>query len=248
MRAACFLFCSLLCAAGGARADTVSLYVMEVAPMSTRRGPGHGVVGEIVLEAMRRAGIAPQLQYPPNNRAIVTVQLPTSRDLLIIPLARVPEREAQFTWIAPLYKVERAFFTTAGKIDSYEQARRQLRSIAVARGTVTPVLLRAERFDPRQIYEISDNDNVPRMLLAGRMDAWFGPVEQMRVYLRALGGRGKVIEGAPVGTTDNYLACSRRCDPALVARLRQQIARMEHDGTIRAIRARHAAQGAGPGS
>jgi len=239
MRRAC-LVAALLLAAGGVRADSVPLYVMEVPPMSTRNGPGHGVVGDIVLEAMRRAGIGAQLAFPPNNRAIVTVQLPASRNLLIIPLARVPEREAHFTWIAPLYKVERAFFTTGARIDSYAQARAQLHSIAVARGTVTPLILRAAQIDPQHIHEISDNDNVPRMLLAGRMQAWFGPVEQMRVYLRGVERRDEVVEGAVVGSTDNYLACSRQCDPGLVAKLRAQISRMEHDGSIKAIRARYA--------
>jgi polar amino acid transport system substrate-binding protein len=229
-----------LLAAGGARAESVTLYVMAVPPMSTRNGPGHGVVDDIVLEAMRRAGMTPQLAYPPNNRAIVTVRLPTSRNELIIPLARVPEREAHFTWIAPLYKVERAFFTTGARIDSFAQAREQLRSIAVARGTANPLILLAAQIDARHIHEISDNDNVPRMLLAGRMEAWFGPVEQMRVFLRGVPERAQVVEGAVVGSTDNYLACSRQCDPKLVARLRLQISRMEHDGSIKAIRARYA--------
>lgn len=244
MRLACLLACLLLCAPGKARAEPVQLYVMDVPPLSTRNGPGHGVVGDIVLEAMRRAGMAPVLQFAPNNRAIVTVQLEGSRDLLIIPLARVAEREAHFTWIAPLYKVERAFFTTGARIDSYEQARRTLHSIAVARGTVTPVILENAHFDPRQIYPINDNDNVPRMLLAGRMDAWFGPVEQMRVFLRGTAERAKVVEGKVVGSTENYLACSRQCDPALVARLRAEIAGMERDGTLKAIRARYAAPSA----
>lgn len=245
MRLLCLLSCLLL-ATCGARAEPVQLYVMDVPPISIKDGPGRGVVGDIVIEAMMRAGMEPQLQFPPNNRAIVTVRLPSSRDLLILPLARVADREHDFTWIAPLYKVERAFFTTGTRIDSYAQARTSLRSIAVARGTVTPVLLLAEQFEPEQIYEISDNDNVPRLLLAGRMEAWFGPVEQMRVFLHNVEQRDKVIEGASVGSTDNYLACSLQCDPRLVARISVQLAKMERDGTIRAIRARYALKSSPP--
>lgn len=242
MHRACLIACLLLCAPCCALAGAVQLYLMDVPPMSTQAGPGHGVVGDIVLEALRRAGIAPQLQFVPNNRAIVVAQLPSSQSVLIIPLARVPEREAHFTWIAPLYKVERAFFTTGKQIDSYAEARRALHTIGVARGTVTPVILHAQGFAAAQIYQISDNDNVQRMLEAGRMDAWFGPIEQMRVFLHKH-PTGRIVEGRPVNSTDNYLACSRKCDPALVARLTRQLAAMERDGTIRAIRARYARAG-----
>ncbi len=241
MRLVHLLPCLMLAALGAARAQPVQLFVMDVPPLTSKSGARHGVLGEIVLEALARAGIKPQLQFPPNNRAIVVVRLPTSRDQLIIPLARVPEREHEYTWIAPLHKVDRAFFSTKTRIDSYTQARTTLHSVAVARGTVAPVILRAEDFSPQQIYEINDNDNVPRMLLAERMDAWFGPVEQMRLFLQGVPRREKVIEGAVVGSTDNYLACSRQCDPALVSRLRSALAKMEHDGTIKAIRARYVA-------
>jgi polar amino acid transport system substrate-binding protein len=239
MRLAFLLPCLLAAALPCARAEPVQLYVMDVPPIAIKAGPGKGVVGDIVIEAMQRAGMTPQLQSPPNNRAIVTVQLPASRDLLIIPLARVPEREQHFTWIAPLYKVERAFFTTGARIDSYAEARKALRSIAVARGTANLTILLSERIDPEKIYQINDNDNVPRLLLAGRMEAWFGPVEQMRGFLHHAEQRDKVLEGASVGSTENYLACSLQCDPRLVARITAQLAAMERDGTIHAIRSRY---------
>lgn len=231
----------LLTSALAAAAEDVPLYVMDIPPMASKDG-AHGVVGEIVLEAMKRAGLTPRLIFMPKNRAILTLQLPTSRDELILPLARLPEREPHFTWIAQLYHAERGFFTTGEQIRSYAQARSSLRAVAVARGTANVSLLREQGFKPEQIFEISLNDDVPRMLLAGRIQAWFGPLEEMQVYLRDEPRRSQIIAGAALSTTDNYLACSQQCSPALVARLTAALGKMEKDGSIKAIRHKYASR------
>lgn len=237
MRAICLL-ASLLLHAAAARADEVPLYLMDIPPMASKTAP-HGVVGEIVLEAMKRARLAPRLIFMPKNRAIVTVQLGTNHDALILPLARMPEREALFTWIAPLYQAERGFFTRGKRFDSFAQARGTLRTVAVARGTANGSILRAQGFRADQIYEISVNQDAPRMLLEGRMDAWFGPIEEMALYLEREPEAGKIVAGPGLMATENYLACSRQCDPVLVGKMREAIAQMEKDGAIKAIRARY---------
>ncbi|UUZ49021.1 hypothetical protein LP420_00210 [Massilia sp. B-10] len=109
----------LLLLAPVVRAQPVELFVMDIPPMSSSTAVGHGVVGEIVLEAMRRAGITPKLVYTPKNRAILTVQQYGSVDQLILPIARGPEREANFTWISALYKAERGFFTLGTRLRSF---------------------------------------------------------------------------------------------------------------------------------
>ncbi|HEY0065306.1 MAG TPA: transporter substrate-binding domain-containing protein [Telluria sp.] len=229
----------LLSTAPRAQAEEVPVFVMDIPPMATKSG-SHGVVGEIVLEAMKRARLTPRLVFMPKNRAIVTMQLPGTRDHLILPLARLPEREGQFTWIAQLYHAERGFFTTGAPIRSYAQARSALRTIAVARGTANLTLLRDQGFKPEQILEISLNDDVPRMLLAGRIQAWFGPIEEMEIYLRDEPRRNQIVAGPALATTDNYLACSKQCSPALVVKLVAEISKMEQDGTIKAIRHKYA--------
>lgn len=241
MRAARFFPSLLLSTVLVAHAEEVPLYFMDIPPMASKTPGNHGVVGEIVLEAMKRAGLTPQLIFTPKNRAIVTLQLPTSRDQLILPLARIPEREDRFTWISYLYKVERGFFTPGARIRSFPEGQKGLRSVAVARGTANGAILREQGFKPEQIYEISDNEDVPRMLLEGRMDAWFGPIEEMHIYLRGEAQRDKIIAGPPLMSTDNYLACSKRCNPELVGKLTAEIAKMERDGSIKAIRTKYAA-------
>ncbi|UUZ54597.1 transporter substrate-binding domain-containing protein [Massilia sp. H-1] len=185
----------LLLLAPVVRAQPVELFVMDIPPMSSSTAVGHGVVGEIVLEAMRRAGITPKLVYTPKNRAILTVQQYGSVDQLILPIARGPEREANFTWISALYKAERGFFTLGTRLRSFAEARKTMRAVAVARGTINLAILREQGFKPEQLYEISNNEDVPRMLLEERMDAWFGPVEEMQVYLRAQALSERIVAG-----------------------------------------------------
>jgi polar amino acid transport system substrate-binding protein len=223
----------------GAAAQPVQLHVMDIPPMSSKTPGSHGVVGEIVLEAMKRAGMKPQLVFMPKNRSILIVQMASSVDTLILPIARSPDREAHFTWISALYRAERGFFTTGRRIDSLAQGRDSLRTVAVSRGTVNAEILKKHGFLPTQLYEISQNDDAPRMLLEGRMDAWFGPIEEMHIYLAAQSLEDKITAGAPVVSTENYLACSRRCNPKLVERLAAELARMEKDGTSKAIRVKH---------
>jgi len=201
-----------------------------------------------VLEAMRRAQLTPRLIFMPKNRSIITVQLTTEHDTLILPLARVPEREALFTWIAPLYQAERGFFTRGQRMRSFAEARAALRAVAVARGTVNGAILREHGFRPEQIYEISVNQDAPRMLLEGRVDAWFGPIEEMQVYLEGGADESSILAGPGLTTTENYLACSRQCNPKLVAKLQAALARMEKEGVTRAIRARYARKAPAAGS
>lgn len=220
-------------------AREVPLYLMEVPPYAMNEAQHKGIVGDIVLEAMRRSGDEGKLVVVPTNRAIVIVRSPGTRDTLIIPLARIPEREGQFTWIAPIARVNRAFFTTGAHITSFAQARAQLRKIGVARGTAGVGILRGNGFKDGQIYELREGEAAIRMLAAGRIDAWYGPASQMEAMLKDSASKDGVRKGASLGATDNYLACSLRCDGALVARLAGALAAMDKDGTSRAITARY---------
>lgn len=221
--------------------EPVVVHIMDIPPMSSKSAASHGVVGEIVLEAMRRASLKPDLVFMPTNRSILTVQMSNAEDVLILPIARSPEREGHFTWIRSLYKAERAFVTRARRITSFAEARASLRSVAIARGTVNLDMLRKQGFTPEQLYEISDNEQVPRMLAEGRMEAWFGPIDEMEVYLRAQPRHAGLVVGPALASTDNYVACSRRCNPALVSKLALELAKMDKDGTTKAIRLKHGA-------
>jgi polar amino acid transport system substrate-binding protein len=233
-----FLLLSLL--ASPARAGEVPLYFMEVPPYTINEAGQKGIVGDIVLEAIRRAGYQAKLIIVPNNRAIMTVAADETANTLIIPLARVSEREALFTWVAPIIKVQRAFFTRDRPIQSFAQARTQLHRIGVARGTAGVNILLDQGFKADQLYQVNEGNIAVKMLQAGRIDAWYGPESQMEFMIKDAGATGAVVKGSALGGTDNYLACSKRCDRAMVDRLNAALAKMEKDSTTKAIIAKYA--------
>jgi polar amino acid transport system substrate-binding protein len=233
------MLASTLLACGAAPAAGVTLYLMEVPPLTLNQPERKGIGGDLVLEALRRAGYSVNLQVVPSARAMALVRHQASRDELIIPLARQKERESDFSWIAPIARVQRAFFSLDYKVQSFEQARGAFRTIAVARGTAGVNILREQGFADAQLYQVADSVSAARMLMLRRVDAWYGPVQQFRSWQREVDPRHQVQAGAMLGTTSNYLACSRVCDPQLMARLAEAIEQLTRDGTARAIEARY---------
>ncbi len=226
-------------AAVGCRAESVVLYLMEVPPLTVNEPDRKGVAGDIALEGLKRAGYEVKLEVVPSNRALATVAHPASRNLLIIPLARVPAREPLYTWIAPLIKVNRAFFSLDKFVRNFGEARASFRAIGVSRGTAGLHILRQEGFSDGQIRELNQAQTPPKMLWQHRIDAWYGPIAEGSELLLAAEPKVKTFVSPPLGPTYNYLACSLSCDPQLVARLADALASMEQDGTSRAIREKY---------
>src|SRR5471032_409046 len=223
-----------------AAAMELTLYMMVVPPLTLNQVDHKGPAGDIALEAIRRAGETCKLLVVPSNRAMVEVRLADSRDVLIIPLARQKEREPLYTWIAPVAKVQRAFFSMTRRVRSFDEARATFHSIAVARGTAGLNILHEQGFADSQLVEVVDAIAASKMLIAGRVDAWYGPLRQFKSWQRETDPQNRVQMGAELGSTFNYLACSKQCSPALVSRLAEEIDKMHRDGSIKAIEARYA--------
>lgn len=215
----------------------IPLYLMEVPPYTINRPEQRGMVGDVVLEAMRRAGLREKLLVEPSPRAMARVQVGTN--LLIMPLARIPERESDYTWIEPVARFERAFFSLDRKAQSFAEAREHFRRVAVSRGTAGYHILLAQGFDRSQLVEVNQGITAPRMLLARRVDAWYNPVLEARALLRQLNNPALQM-GTELGSTDNYLACSKSCDPQLVEKLGTALKQMRDDGSTRRIAKRYA--------
>jgi hypothetical protein len=89
--------------------ETIELYLSEAPPLTFQYyHNGHGIAGDMALAAIINSGWLSSIPSTPWNRAQKTVA--QGRNLLITPLLRTPEREDQYTWIAPIMSLERAFF------------------------------------------------------------------------------------------------------------------------------------------
>jgi polar amino acid transport system substrate-binding protein len=208
----------------------VDLYLPDAPPLSMLGPVGQrGIVGEATIQAAAIAGYSPRLITLPWSRAQLTVQAGTNQ--LIIPLSRTPDREARYTWIAPIMRMDRAFFTLSKPVETFEQARKAYRRIAVGRGSAQEQKLREEGFSDEQIYPLKIGENPAQMLLLGRVDAWFNGVPESRYIWQEVSDRPLQM-GPPLMASDLYLACSKVCDEAMVKSLRQAIERMRRDGTL----------------
>lgn len=228
-----------LCNAYGAP-PLIELYIPNAPPLTFVDDPrGHGIVGDIAMEAMVRAGYAVKIQLLPWARAQKHVS--GKQDHLITPLSRIPTREDRFTWIAPIMSMERAFFSLDKQVNSFAQARQTYRKIGVGLGSAQEDILRAEGFDDKQIHPLTIGDNPAQMLLMGRIDAWFNGVPESR-YIWPKVSKRKLLM-SPVGSSaDLYLACSKKCSAKMVRDLSQAVEAMRRDGTVSRIQALYQSQ------
>lgn len=224
---------SMACAA-----PSIDFYVPEAPPLTMLTvGDQHGIVGDVALQAIALAGYSAHPVSPPWPRAQREVSI--GKDLLIAPLTRTQSRENNYTWIAPILTMDRAFFSLDRSVDSFDEARKAFRLIAVGIGTAQETRLREEGFPDSQIYPLKIGDNPAQMLLKGRVDAWFNGVPESQYIWRQLTDRPLVM-GRVLMTANLYLACSKDCDPQIVNKLRTAIDTLEKDGTIDRIEAQYA--------
>lgn len=221
--------CALLCLAGASQAqDIVELYMPDAPPLTfVDFQRGHGMVGDVTLAALARAGQLSELRHEPWARAQHRVA--NGRNQLIIPLSRTPQREALYTWIVPIMPLERAFFSLDEPVHSFAEARQRYRRIGVGLGTAQVEILRSQGFSEQQIVTHTLGENPARLLERGRIDAWFtGVPEALYIWPQHF---ARKLRMSPVLTsTELYLACSKDCDAQLVQALRAAVQGLQDEG------------------
>jgi polar amino acid transport system substrate-binding protein len=212
--------------------EILELHMTDVPPLTFDNSTGgHGMVGDVTLAAIARAGYLSQLHVAPWLRAQKRVIEGSNQ--LIIPLSRTPERENLYTWIAPIMGMERAFFSLDNPVANLAEARERYKRIAVGVGTAQMEFLKSQGFSSNQIVNIKLNDNPARMLELGRVDAWFTGVPEGLYQWPT--SRKKLRMSPIMFSTDIYLACSKRCDKVLVEELRQSVEALRREGVVQTI-------------
>ncbi|WP_054061424.1 MULTISPECIES: substrate-binding periplasmic protein [Pseudomonas] len=215
----------------------IDLYILDAPPLTfVDDSNGHGIVGDIAVQAIARTGHTAHIEALPWARAQRHVS--DKQDLLIAPLTRTPEREDRFTWIAPIMSMDRAFFSLDKPVTSFDQARKTYRVIGVGLGSAQEEILRTQGFDKDQIYPLTIGDNPAQMLLMGRIDAWFNGVPESRYIWPKLSDR-KLYMSPVMSSAQVYLACSKQCSADLVKRLRNAVEALRRDGTLERLRVRY---------
>lgn len=216
----------------------VELYLPDAPPLTIiSEEQRHGIIGDLTLSALAKAGVAVQLRALPWARAQKYVQ--EKDNALIIPLSRTPERESRYTWIAPVMSMGRAFFSLKWQVKDFEEARQRFRTVAVGLGSAQEEILRANGFSNEQIYAVKIGENPAQLLLMGRVDAWFNGIPETTYIWSKLSPR-RLFRSPELSTLDLYLACSLQCDPELVGSLRQAVEQLRRDGTLEALKREYA--------
>ncbi|MGA6104667.1 transporter substrate-binding domain-containing protein [Pseudomonas solani] len=230
---------ALLCCAlqATARPLQVDLYLPDAPPLTMlEAGNSHGIVGDATLLALKRAGYQVRILVAPWARAQKRTM--EGRDILVIPLSRTPDREASYTWVAPIMELQRVFFTLDEPVKDFAEARARYRQVGVGLGTAQNEILRREGFDGGQIRSLVLGDKPAQLLEMGRIDAWFTGVPEA-LYIWPKVSHQRLRMSPPLAATDLYLACSLACNPQLVDDLRKAIEALRTDGSLKRIQARY---------
>ncbi|UUZ53879.1 transporter substrate-binding domain-containing protein [Massilia sp. H-1] len=117
----------------------------------------------------------------------------------------MPEREAAFRWLAPLFEENYVFLAPRGRsFDVRRPEQMKDKRITLIRGGAQAAALRELGY--ATIVEARSIDEVHRFLIHGMADAAFGEREIVRSSLRSRGEIGDFDTSEPVRKTAAWLA------------------------------------------
>lgn len=217
---------ALLLALHGHAALAAKLTVVreEFAPLNyTKNGHLNGYAVEVVQELLARAQLDYNIASYPWSRAY---EMATRQpDVLIFSIVRSPEREHEFTWIAPLVRRRAYLYKLAARRDITLHDIREVASyrVAINRGDYAQAQLQTlGQTAPQQIDLSNMNRSNLKKLLAGRVDFIVGTEYSVPALCGAAGVPLATLERTlPLpGSSTYFLAASLATPPETVQRLR----------------------------
>ena len=167
--------------ARAAAARQLRIVTAELPPLAMEKGARPGALAELVNELCRRMQLAAAIEFVPWKRAIfLTDGQPATA---IFPLSRLPEREARFRWLAPLFEENYVFLAPRGRAFDVRRpnAMKDKRITLIRASSLIPVV---QGLGFHHIVEARSIDEVHRLLVRGMADAAFGEVSIVRNSLQ----------------------------------------------------------------
>lgn len=215
--------------------DRMPLHIVTADLPPLVMGPGNkqpGALHELVDALCKRLDVAPDIEFMPWRRALYVAT--TAPRTAIFPVTRLPEREAQYRWLAPLYEENYIFMAQkGGDFDVQHLHNMKDRHIALLRGAAQAATLRELGFE--RLVEASSIDEVHRFLLTGMADAVFGERAIIHRSLQMRGDEKDFRLGRPVRSTTAWLAGSLDIGERDAGRWRAAMAALVADGTQKRI-------------
>ncbi|WP_415519836.1 MAG: substrate-binding periplasmic protein [Desulfovibrio aminophilus] len=211
----------------------------QMKPFSYKEdGKIRGIAADIVTEALNSAGIAHTLELLPWNRAVERSQ--TEPGVFIFCLARTPEREHRFAWVAPLAPAELVLFRLRSRGELAEVGRGNLAGYRVAaiRGYFTAEILRQWGVPEANVTLFPDQNKqaVIEHLELGRSDFFLGDVLVFGTLLKDAGKEDAVVQNSPSQRAgDYYLAAHPGTPPEVLRRVGEAVRSLQSDGRAQTI-------------
>lgn len=221
-----------LCSTLARAEQSITVVTSEFPPLTTNTGgQAGGIVADILREAGKRAGISLEFSFLPWQRAQQEVQ--SRDDVLIIPFTRMPSREAEYQWVAPVLEFKTVLVTLAEPPTSLEDARK------LTIGFVGSTSFKDEVVRAGFTHVEKTNDDVTnaRMLKAKRIDAWVTmDVMASGVYRQAGFNPAELKYGPVLGPVKvSYIAASPNFPKEIARKIANAVEQMNADGSSRAI-------------
>lgn len=195
-------------------------------------GMGQGPAVELVQQLAAAIGMEPTVRILPFPRAVMALD---SGNTIYPALLRTPQREKKYAWIGEVFADRAVFFTRAGQstVNDLDAARR-LPVISVMRGSELQHMLTSFGIEKLEA-NASEADNA-RLLMASRIDGWFGLKAVGRATWRELGFNPTDLRnGDSFAVLNFWIAASANLPPATIARLQATYRAMRADGRYQRI-------------
>ncbi|SFV04092.1 substrate-binding periplasmic protein [Pseudoduganella namucuonensis] len=225
--------CAPLAPPASARNGKLRIVSTHLPPLVLEHGGERpGALHEMVTELCRRLRVAPATEFVPWRRALfLATTMPATT---IFPLTRIPSRERQFRWLAPLYDEHYVFVAPRGKrFDVRRPLEMKDRRVTLLRGAAQGAILRELGY--RDLVEARSIDEVHRFLKGGMADASFGERNIIRTSLKSRAAEDEFELSAPVRSTTAWLAGSLDHTEDDTLPFQRAMQDMRADGTYRRI-------------
>jgi polar amino acid transport system substrate-binding protein len=203
--------------------------VAENPPWSSKAPDHPGFCIEVINEMAKVLKTKVNYEFLPWPEAQQKVI--AGRDLMIFPLARVPEREPKYLWIQKLFNIHVVFATAPGKpaIDSFDAAK-ALPRVAVLQGTPWATELANNGFTNVKVY--TSTPAIVAAIMSGEVAAAYSTSIELD-YVRRIGGyKDAMVYGKELHTLDQYLSASKDSPSIAVKDWQDAFEVLQQEGTF----------------
>lgn len=205
----------------------------EVPPYSySENGEVTGLSTEVVRATLKRADLADTIQSYPWARALALAQ--SRPNVLIYPILRLPEREAEFQWIGAIGPRASYIYKLRSRSDIVLKTIEDARPFAIG-GVRGDARIRYLESKGLKVALVSSREDLSiRQLVVGRIDLMVFNEQSLAFHAKALGYDEAMFEKAfflsDFSKNDFEMAVSRGTDERLINRLRDALTQVKTSG------------------